>query len=51
MLVFGVVLIVLGAQLFSIGLHELDESGQPRLANGKPVEVYSASDIKLHQFE
>jgi uncharacterized protein (DUF1800 family) len=33
-------------QLFSIGLHELDESGQPRLANGKPVEVYSASDIK-----
>lgn len=33
-------------QLFSIGLYELDDSGQPRLVNGKPVETYTASDIK-----
>ena len=33
-------------QLFSIGLYELDDSGQPRLVNGKPVETYSAADIK-----
>ena len=33
-------------QLFSIGLYELDDSGQPRLVNGKPLESYTANDIK-----
>lgn len=33
-------------QLFSIGLHELDDSGNPRLVNGTPVETYTADDIK-----
>lgn len=33
-------------QLFSIGLYELDDSGNPVLVNGKPVETYSADDIK-----
>ncbi|NBD20441.1 DUF1800 family protein [Aquabacterium fontiphilum] len=32
-------------QLFSIGLHELDDSGQPKLVNGRPVETYTASDV------
>lgn len=33
-------------QLFSIGLYELDDSGNPELVNGKPVETYTADDIK-----
>ena len=33
-------------QLFSIGLYELDDSGNPRLVNGVPVETYNADDIK-----
>ncbi len=33
-------------QLFSIGLYELDDSGNPVLVNGKPVETYTADDIK-----
>ncbi|MCH8178899.1 MAG: DUF1800 domain-containing protein [Proteobacteria bacterium] len=33
-------------QLFSIGLYALDDSGEPRLSNGKPVETYTASDIQ-----
>lgn len=33
-------------QLFSIGLYELEDNGQLRLVNGKPVETYSATDIK-----
>lgn len=33
-------------QLFSIGLHELEDNGQPRLVNGKFVETYTAADIK-----
>lgn len=33
-------------QLFSIGLYELDDSAQPKLVNGKPVESYNANDIK-----
>jgi len=33
-------------QLFSIGLYALDDSGQPKLVNGKPVESYNANDIK-----
>ncbi|MGC4062856.1 MAG: DUF1800 domain-containing protein [Aquabacterium sp.] len=33
-------------QLFSIGLYELDDSGRPILVNGKPVETYSAADVK-----
>lgn len=32
-------------QLFSIGLYELDDSGQPKLVNGKPVETYTAADV------
>jgi len=33
-------------QLFSIGLYELDDSGNPKLVNGAPVETYNADDIK-----
>ncbi len=33
-------------QLFSIGLYDLDDSAQPKLVNGKPVESYNANDIK-----
>jgi uncharacterized protein (DUF1800 family) len=33
-------------QLFSIGLYELNDAGRPKLANGAPIESYSASDIK-----
>lgn len=33
-------------QLFSIGLYELDDSGTPKLVDGKPVETYNADDIK-----
>jgi len=33
-------------QLFSIGLYDLDDSGQPKLVNGKHVESYNANDIK-----
>lgn len=33
-------------QLFSIGLYELDDSGNPVLVNGNPVETYTADDIK-----
>lgn len=33
-------------QLFSIGLYELDDSGNPALVNGNPVETYTADDIK-----
>lgn len=34
-------------QLFSIGLYELDDSGNPLLdSNGKPQETYTADDIK-----
>lgn len=32
-------------QLFAIGLHELDDSGQPKLVNGRPVETYTAADV------
>ena len=33
-------------QLFSIGLHELDDAGNPKLVNGQAVETYSSDDIK-----
>jgi uncharacterized protein (DUF1800 family) len=33
-------------QLFSIGLYELDDSGQPKQVNGKAVETYTADDVK-----
>lgn len=33
-------------QLFSIGLHELDDAGRPKVVNGRTVDTYSASDIK-----
>lgn len=33
-------------QLFSIGLYELDDSGNPRQVNNKYVETYTADDIK-----
>lgn len=33
-------------QLFSIGLYELDDSANPRLISGNPVETYSSDDIK-----
>jgi uncharacterized protein (DUF1800 family) len=33
-------------QLFSIGLYELDDSGNPKMVNGAPVETYNADDIK-----
>lgn len=33
-------------QLFSIGLYELDDSGNPILINGNPIETYTADDIK-----
>ncbi|HEX5357504.1 MAG TPA: DUF1800 domain-containing protein [Aquabacterium sp.] len=33
-------------QLFSIGLYELDDSGNPKVVNGKQVETYTADDIK-----
>lgn len=32
-------------QLFSIGLHELQPNGEPRLVNGKPVETFTSADI------
>lgn len=32
-------------QLFSIGLHQLELNGQPKLVDGQPVETYNASDI------
>lgn len=33
-------------QLFSIGLYELDDAGNPKLLNGQPVETYASDDIK-----
>ncbi len=33
-------------QLFSIGLHELNDDGTPKLVNGKPIETYTADDVK-----
>lgn len=33
-------------QLFSIGLYELDDAGNPKLVNGQPVETYGSEDIK-----
>lgn len=33
-------------QLFSIGLYELDDAGNPKLVNGLPVETYASDDIK-----
>lgn len=33
-------------QLFSIGLHELDDAGKPKVVNGQTVDTYSANDIK-----
>ena len=33
-------------QLFSIGLYELDDAGNPKLLNGQQVETYSPDDIK-----
>jgi len=33
-------------QLFSIGLYELNDAGQPKLVNGKFVESYNGNDIK-----
>ncbi|NDY91272.1 DUF1800 domain-containing protein [Ideonella sp. TBM-1] len=33
-------------QLFSIGLHELNADGTPRLVNGQPVETYGQQDIQ-----
>lgn len=33
-------------QLFSIGLYELNDDGSAKLRNGKPVETYSAADVK-----
>ena len=33
-------------QLFSIGLHELNDDGTPRLVDGKPVETYTSDDVK-----
>ena len=32
-------------QLFTIGLHELNEDGTPRLSGGQPVETYGQDDI------
>ena len=32
-------------QLFSIGLHELNLDGTPRLKNGQPIETYDMDDI------
>jgi len=32
-------------QLFSIGLHELNQDGTPKLRNGKPIETYGLDDI------
>ncbi|XVJ71967.1 MAG: DUF1800 domain-containing protein [Rhizobacter sp.] len=32
-------------QLFSIGIHELQSDGRPRLVGGKPVETYTPADI------
>lgn len=33
-------------QLFSIGLYELDDAGNPKLVNGQQTETYSPDDIK-----
>jgi len=33
-------------QLFSIGLYELDDAGNPKVVNGQQVETYSSDDIK-----
>jgi uncharacterized protein (DUF1800 family) len=33
-------------QLFSIGLHELDDAGKPKLINGQPIETYNSNDTK-----
>lgn len=33
-------------QLFSIGLHELNDDGSFKLANGQPVETYTSADVK-----
>lgn len=33
-------------QLFSIGLHELDDAGNPKLINGQHIETYNANDTK-----
>jgi uncharacterized protein (DUF1800 family) len=32
-------------QLFSIGLHQLDDAARPVLVNSQPVETYGASDV------
>jgi uncharacterized protein (DUF1800 family) len=32
-------------QLFTIGLFELNQDGTNRLANGRPIETYSADDV------
>lgn len=32
-------------QLFSIGVHELQADGRPRLVGGKPVDTYTPADI------
>jgi uncharacterized protein (DUF1800 family) len=33
-------------QLFSIGLHELNDDGSIKLVNGQPKETYNADDVK-----
>lgn len=33
-------------QLFSIGLYELDDSGNPKLVGDNPIETYTSDDIK-----
>jgi uncharacterized protein (DUF1800 family) len=33
-------------QLFSIGLHELNDDGTLKLVNGSPVETYTSDDVK-----
>lgn len=33
-------------QLFSIGLHELNDDGSLKLVNGSPVETYTSDDVK-----
>jgi uncharacterized protein (DUF1800 family) len=32
-------------QLFSVGLHELNPDGSPRMSGGQPVDVYGPADI------
>ena len=33
-------------QLFSIGLHELEDDGTPKRVNDQPVETYTSADVK-----